>query len=60
MTTATLSRWSDRLAWPTVALAAVASGAGLLVEDLYRDNDVGASAPVARQAAPLGAADDLK
>lgn len=31
--------WADRLAWPAVALAAVASGAGLIVRDLYRDNE---------------------
>jgi hypothetical protein len=39
VTTATLTRWSDRLAWLTVALAAVASAAGLLLGGLYRDNE---------------------
>jgi hypothetical protein len=32
-------RWSDRLAWSAATLAAVASGAGLIIGDLYRDND---------------------
>jgi hypothetical protein len=38
MTTTTQFEWADRLAWPAVVLAALASGAGLFVGDLYRDN----------------------
>lgn len=37
--TATLTSWSDRLAWLTALLVAMASAAGLLITDLYRDND---------------------
>lgn len=36
---ATLTRWSDRLAWLTVSLAALAAASGLLVAGLYRDNE---------------------
>jgi hypothetical protein len=36
---ASITGWSDRLAWLAVVLAASAAAAGLLVADLYRDND---------------------
>lgn len=39
MTPTAQLEWADRLAWPAVALAALASATGLFVGDLYRDNE---------------------
>jgi hypothetical protein len=40
MTPITHYRWPDRLAWAATILAALASAAGLLVTDVYRDNEM--------------------